>query len=141
MATSIEALIQEALFTRLSSLVLSPVLPIAWPNVKFTPPANQKYLRAVFVPNEASRFLIDSDGEHQHVGLLQVSVYWTKIAVGGDQPAREVAALVAAHFTADLKLNSGSVIVRITKRPDVRDLIIEDAAVQIPVMIDWEVYA
>lgn len=136
---AVESDIMQALFARVSSLVLTPAMPIAWPNVVFTPPANQRYLRVQFVPNIASRVLIDSDGEHQHLGLLQVSVYWTKGA--GESDVRARAAAVAAHFPCDLKLRSGGVTVRITKRADVRDLIVEDAAVQIPVMVSFEAYA
>lgn len=136
---AIETDIMAALFARVSSLVLAPAMPIAWPNVAYTPPANHRYLRVQFVPNVANRILIDSDGPHQHLGLLQISVYWTKGQ--GEADARAKAAAVAAHFPCDLKLVSGSTTVRITKRPDVRDLIVEDAAVQIPVMISWECWA
>ncbi len=130
----------ELLFARLGSFVANPVLPIAWPNVgTFTPPADHRYLRVQFVPNMANRITIDSDGPHQHVGLLQVSVYWTKGQ--GEADPRAVAAAVASHFPADLRLNSGSLSVRISKRPDVRDMIVEDAAVQLPVMIQFECYA
>ena len=128
-----------ALFARVSSLVLTPAMPIAWPNVTFTPPATQRYLRVQFVPNVANRVMIGSDDPHQHLGLLQVSVYWTKGQ--GEADVRAKAAAVAAHFPCDLKLNSGSTAVRITKHPDVRDLVVEDAAVQVPVMVSYEAYA
>lgn len=131
--------IMAALYARLASYVASPVLPVAWPNVAFTPPANQRYIRAAFVPNMAARALIDSDGPHQHFGLLQVSVMWTKGQ--GEAAPRQIAGAIADHFPCDLKLRSGGLTVRITKRPDVRDLIVEDAAIQIPVMIDWECWA
>ena len=136
---AIETDIMAALFTRVSSLVLNPVMPVAWPNLAYTPPANQRYLRVQFVPNVANRVMIGSDDPHQHLGLLQLSVYGKKN--NGEAAVRADAAAVAAHFPCDLKLYSGAVCVRITKRPDVRDLIVEDAAVQIPVMIDWEAYA
>jgi hypothetical protein len=138
MATT-ESSIMAALFARLSALTLSPVMPIAWPNVTYTPPASQKYLRAQFVPNTVERILLGSAGPHHHLGLFQISVYWTK-GVGETAP-REVAGTIADWFSCDLKLNSGGVVVRITKRPDVRDLMVEDAAVQIPVMIAFEAYA
>ena len=137
--STIESNIMAALFTRLQALVLNPAMPIAWPNVSYTPPATQKYLRVGYVPNVANRMTIGSDGPHQHLGLMQVSVYWPKSS--GEAGPREVAGQVAAWFPCDLKLYAGGTMVRITKRPDVRDMIIEDAAVQIPVMIDWEVYA
>jgi len=134
-----ESEIMELLFARLSSFVASPTLPIAWPNVSFAPPSNHRYLRVRFVPNVANRITIDSDGPHQLLGLLQVSVYWTKGV--GEKDARNVAAAVASHFPTDLRLNSGSLSVRISKRPDVRDMMVEDVAIQIPVMIAWECFA
>lgn len=135
---TIEPDIMAALFARVASFDIEPAR-IAWPNKAFTPPADQKYLRVMFVPNTAGRVTIDSDGQHQNMGLLQVSVYWTKNQ--GESAVRERAAAVAAHFPCDHKLDAGSCRVRITKRPDVRDLIVEDAAVQIPVMIQWECWA
>lgn len=136
---AVETDIMELLFSRLQSFSTSPAMPISWPNVEFTPPPDQHYLRAQFVPNLANRVLIDSDGPHQHLGLLQVSVYWTKGA--GEAGPRELAADLAAHFPCDLNLHGGGLSVRIQKRPDVRDMIVEDHAIQIPVMIPWECWA
>ena len=133
-----ESEVMAALFTRLASFVASPVLPVSYPNVTFTPPANQRYLRAQFVPNTTNRVLIDTDGPHQHLGFLQVSVYWAKGQ--GEAGPRAIASAIADHFPADLRLTSGGVSVRITARPSVRDLIIEDAAVQIPVLVAWEAW-
>ena len=134
-----ESDIMAALMARVASFVASPALPVAWPNVAFTPPADHRYLRVAFVPNVANRIFIGSDEPHQHLGLLQLSVYWTKGQ--GEAAPRAVAAALAAHFPCVLKLTSVGVTVHITKRGDVRDLIVEDAAVQIPVMIAWEVFA
>jgi hypothetical protein len=134
-----ESEIFAALMTKLAAFTASPVLPVSYPNVSFTPPANQRYIRAQFVPNTTNRVLIDTDGPHQHLGFLQVSVYWTKGQ--GEAGPRAVAAAIADHFPADLRLTSGGVSVRITARPSVRDLIIEDAAVQVPVLIPYECWA
>lgn len=136
---AIETDIFAALMSRVASFVASPALPVAWPNVVFTPPADHRYLRVAFVPNVANRALIDSDGPHQHLGLLQVSVYGKKGS--GEAGVRADAAAVVSHFPCDLKLYAGSVSVRITKRPDIRDMMVEDAAVQIPVMIEYEAWA
>lgn len=136
---AIESEIMAALFAQVESLALSPAMPIAWPNRPFTPPADHRYLRVQFVPNMANRITIDSDGPHQHLGLLQVSVYWTKGE--GERVPRAVAADIAAHFPCDLRLASGGLFVRITKRPDVSDMIVEDAAIQIPTIVSWEVFA
>ena len=124
-----------ALFGRIATLPLG--LPIAWPNVKFTPPATGRYLRVQFVPNVVNRRLIGSNDPHQYLGLLQVSVY-DRINVG-ETWGRRTAGRVADHFPADLRL--GAIGVRITERPTVADMITEDDRVQIPVMIEWECWA
>jgi len=139
MAETVEGSILQALFARVSSLVLSPALPVAWPNVTFVPPANQKFLRVQFVPNINNRVLIDSDGPHQRLGLLQISVQWPK-GLGEAQP-RELAGKVAEHFPTDLRLTADGLQVRVTKAADVADLIVEDARIQIPVMVAWECWA
>lgn len=135
MADPTEA-IMAALFTRMASLSLTPSLPISWPNVSFSMPPDRKALRVVFVPNTATRRALGSDGAHQYLGLLQVSVHWP--SGQGETAPRAIASDVADHFPPDLKLTSGGVTVRITKRPTVEDLMVGDDGVQIPVMIDWE---
>lgn len=139
MATSVEAKIMEALFARVAPLAAALGLTISWPNISFTPPATQKYLRVVFVPNVTNRVFIGSDDPHQRLGLLQVSVQWTKGA--GESLARDAAGAVAAQFPTDLVLTSGDLSIRITKRPHVADIIVEDVSVQVPVMIEWECWA
>lgn len=137
MADTAEAQIMEALFARVGSLAFVPALPIAWPNLNFTPPSSQKFLRVVFVPNIANRLFIGSADPHQHLGLLQISVHWPKNQ--GETDPRDIAGKVAAHFPADLRL--AALGIRITKKPDVADLIVEDARVQIPITIEWECWA
>jgi hypothetical protein len=136
MAVTAEAKIMEALFGRLAALVLTPVLPIAWPNLTLTPPTTGKFLRVQFIPNIANRVFIGSDEPHQLMGLFQVSVCWPLNA--GEGAPRDIAGTVAGQFPADLRLDVGGLSVRVTKRPDVDDLLIEDSRVQIPVTIEWE---
>lgn len=133
MAATVEGTIMELLFARVASLVLSPVMPVAWPNVNYSPPASQKFLRVVFVPNVVNRALIDSDGPHQRLGFLQVSVQWPLNS--GEAAARDIAGAVAAHFPTDLRLGT-NLQVRIMSAPNVVDLIVEVARIQIPVMIE-----
>lgn len=138
MAT-IEASIQTALFTRAASLVLSPVHPVAWPNVAFTPPNPKKYLRVTQMPNVTDRLVIGSDGPHQHQGILQVMV--CAPLNSGEATAREVAGLVANHFPADLRLTSGGLTVRITKRANIASALVTDTELQIPVSIPYRCFA
>ena len=137
MADPTEA-IMAALFTRLVGMSLTPALPISWPNLSFSMPADRKALRVVFVPNTATRRALGSSGAHQYLGLLQVSVHWP--SGQGEAAPRALASDVADHFPPDLELTSGDVTVRITKRPTVEDMFVDDDGVQTPVMIDWECF-
>lgn len=138
MANTTEGRLFEALMTRAAGLsVLS--LPIAWPNVNFTPPADQKYLRVQYEPNTTRRQWIASDGVHRYLGLMQVSVFWPKGA--GEAAPREISGQVAAHFPCDLIMVEDTIEVRVMERPNVADMLIEDAVVHIPIMIPFEAYA
>lgn len=138
MATTPEGCIFKALTDRAEGLS-SLGLPISWPNVDFTPPADQKYLRVQYVPNTTTRQWIASEGRHRYQGLFQVSVFWPKGP--GEHAPREVAGQVAAHFPCDLIMVEDTIEVRVTERPHVADMLIEDAAVHIPVTAPFEAYA
>lgn len=138
MAT-VEASIQSALFARVASLVLNPAHPVAWPNVAFTPPAGKRYLRVSHLPNVTDRLYIGSGDPHQHQGILQVMV--CAPLNSGEAGARETAGLVANHFPADMRLTSGAVTVRITKRPNIAAALITDTEIQIPVSISYRAFA
>ncbi len=61
MATSAEARIKALLFARLGTLTgAGAALPVAWPNVGFTPPNDGKFLRADFIPGLVGRICIGS---------------------------------------------------------------------------------
>ena len=133
---TIETSIWMALKARVSTLVLSPVLPVSWPNESFTPPA-AGYLRVTHVPNIANRLFIGSAAANQRLGLLQVSVF---AKLNQDATiATEIAGLVAAHFPADLKMTSGGVTVRVTKAPDVAQALRDDPHWHVPVTVRYEV--
>lgn len=119
-------------------LALSPVLPIAWPNLSFTKPTGG-YLRVTHVPNMNRRLFIGSTGPHQRLGLLQIDVFGKKnenIAVTG-----EVAGKVAAHFPADLKMRFGDMTVRVTAAPTVAQPMDDDTHVLVPVTVPYECFA
>lgn len=62
---------------RVEALVLSPVLPIAWPNLSFIK-LEKGYLRVTRVPNLNGRLFIGSTDPHQRLGLLQIDVFGKK---------------------------------------------------------------
>lgn len=140
MAAGVEDAMMEVLFARLATLVLAPAHPVAWPNLNFTKPSNNRYLEARFVPNASTRFGVD-EGPHDRFGFLQVNVR-DKLNTGARVTG--IASAVAAHFPSDLALfHDIGIKVRIMKAPDVGDMMIETSppGVMVPVLIPYECLA
>ena len=141
MATTTEGAIQEALLARVATLVLNPIHPVAWPNNTFVRPPNNRFLEVRFVPNGANRVLIDSDGPHQRIGLLQINV---RDELNKGPRVMDTAGLVAAHFATDMLLRHAiGLAVRITAAPDVSNMLVETTppGVLVAVMVPYEVWA
>lgn len=136
--TTVEASIQAALFARAASLVLSPVHPVAWPNVNFAPPASKKYLRVSHLPNSTDRLFVGNADPHRHQGILQIMV--CAPLNSGEAAAREIAGLVVSHFSAGLTLHSGGVQVKITKRANIASALVTNTELQIPVSIEYRAF-
>lgn len=135
---TLQSSIEAALFARAAGLVLSPVLPIAWPNVAFTKPATG-YLRVNHMPNTARRLFIAGSDPHQRVGLLQIDAFQALNA--GASAATEIAGLIAAWFPCDLALFRDGIGIRVTKAPDIAGAMADDTHWQVPVTIAYEAFA
>lgn len=126
-----ESAIMALLFARLAQHTAHP---ISWPNApSFTPPSDHRYLEAKFVPNSIDRIIT---GPFRQYGLFQVNAHWSKFR--GEAEPRGLAEAVAALFPCDDKLTGGGLSVRLTDAPEVRDMIVGDADVMIPIMVRWE---
>lgn len=132
--TGREAQITDALFARVKTLVVgSPALPIAWPEVAFSPPASGKYLRIDDFPNRPAWEGISSGRLDQ--GLLQIMVVWPKNQ--GLIAPRQIAAQVIAHFPKGLAMFSGSTRVRVSREAWASSDLKDDKSVLIPITIPW----
>ena len=136
---SIETQIWLALKGRVQSLVLTPALPIAWPNETYVPSPTQNYLRVTHVPNINRRLFIGSTEPHQRIGLLQVDVFAKKNQDAS--VAAEIAGQVAAWFPTDLRMTYSSAAVRVTKAPDVAQAIADDTHWLVPTSVEYECFA
>lgn len=135
---SIETSVWLALKARVQELVLSPVLPVAWPNESFSKPTGG-YLRVTWIPNINRRLFLAGSDPHQRLSLLQIDVFSKKnqnVAVG-----LEIAGQVAAHFPSGLQMTAHGVTVRATAAPEVAQPIDDDTHLMIPVTIRCEVFA
>lgn len=135
MATYAETSIAEALLARLATLTLSPAMPVAYPNVTFTPPA-AGYLRATHVPNTANQVTLGTSGKNRHLGIFQVDVFLP--INGGISTPMEKAGAVAAHFKRGTTLTRDGISIRIVRPPEIRPALQSAPYLQVPVIIRYQ---
>jgi hypothetical protein len=63
--------IEAALNTRLATL--SPSMPIAWPNIHYTPVENTAFIRPTLLP--ISTDLNTFSGSEKHIGIYQIDIF------------------------------------------------------------------
>lgn len=115
-----------------------PALPIAYPDVNFTPPVRPDgsagpYLRLDLFNNAPFWEGLSSGRIDQ--GLLQVTVVWPR-AEGRIKPA-EVAALVMEHWKKLTILSGSGTRVKINREPWVSSPILSEHQTETPVTIPW----
>ncbi|MBX3490905.1 phage tail terminator-like protein [Parvibaculum sp.] len=131
-ATSIEARITDALCTRLGTLVFTPAIPVAWPNLAFTPPSG-RYLRASLMRGRTEATAFKTDTQQ---GIFQISVF-SPVGAEGAIPADNVAGAIVAHFPRGLWLPpNGGVTVRV-RRSWAGSAIKDNDRWHVPVSVDW----
>lgn len=115
---TIEERIETALFKSVQALQLAEDLPLAWPNVDFSPASPlSAYLRVQHLPNTNSRLFSKGANPHQRQGILQLTVV-SPLRLG-PAPAKTIAATIADQYPADRALFESGVKVRIQSAPDV----------------------
>jgi len=137
MAT-IESTIPSLLFTHMAALVLSPVLPVSYPDNPFTPPAGA-YLEVRHLPNSNVNLFVGDDAPVQYRGILQITVVY--LSAKGIVAPSEVAGKIVDHFKKGTVLRSGIVAVRIYEKPSVAPSMQDTDRVRIPVTIKYNCFA
>jgi hypothetical protein len=138
--SSVETNIQNALLKRVQSLTTT--LPIAWPNLDFTPPADgSPYLAVRILPNRNERVFLGSNDPTYRQGILQINVVtqYNK----GPSASVETAGQIALHFPQDLVLRESGVNVQLTKAPDVGSAVANPNGTNwlVPISIYYEAFA
>lgn len=124
----------DALLARCASLAVgSPVLPIAYPEVAFTPPASGRYLEVRVFANRSAWQSIAGGGMGQ--GLLQVTVVWPKGQ--GVITAGQAADAVAAHFQNGLAMFAGGHAVKVIGEPEAMSPNSDGPSLRIPITVNW----
>lgn len=109
--------IAELLESRVAIIAESLGLPIAWPNIAFTPPDDAPYGRVYVLPAQT----VGQDLEGQlrtYQGILQLNIIAP--AGGGVTLARGLAKSVADAFPEGIPLVDGDLTVYINGPPQVR---------------------
>lgn len=133
MANGIEAKIYNALAYRLSQLVFSPSIPVAWPNVQFSVPVSNKWLQLHEFPAPTVALSVGHDGTNQYTGFIQISVFWP-LNTGLVQP-NEIASSIISHFKRGTRITLDGVTVETTQA--YRSRAIYEDRVMIPVTINY----
>ncbi|KQS55902.1 hypothetical protein ASG17_07580 [Brevundimonas sp. Leaf363] len=133
------AVVAKLLLARCESLsVGSPAMPVAMPDVSFTPPVDGKgkpkpYLRVSLFPNAPFWAALAVGRVDQ--GLLQVTVVWPKLK-GNIKPIA-AAGQVIAHFPKGLVLSEGATRVKISGDAWHGAPVPDDTETLIAVTIPW----
>ncbi len=149
MADAAEVAIESALLNRLAAFCLSPAIPLALPNIAFTPPvvgSNVFWLKADLMPADSFSPGISFEDDVQHYGLMQVSVFHGQ-GSGELAPAR-LAARIIELFKRGTTVTKDGFTVLVWKSP-FRGRMIDDRTsltgssswIMIPVSIPYLTFA
>jgi hypothetical protein len=132
-----DALIEEALLTRLAALTFSPALQVAWPNKQFPASGSVKpdtYLAASLLRAETRGIGISAWNEH--AGILQVDVLYK--AQDGEIKPLNIAGQVAEWFGRGTRLRNGGLTIYVDDPPAIATAMPNgDGYLKIPVSIRY----
>lgn len=127
--------VQTALDAWLGAWADDAGIPVAWPNIPFTPP-DGAYLRVNFLP--AKPYSVDLTGECVvYPGIYQVTV--VSLAGRGRSQAMKLAGLVAELFHDGVEMEGDGFTVYVSAPPAVMPPAARPTTWETPVSISWRV--
>lgn len=136
MATGIETRIYEGLNSWLAVLTLTPVVPIAWPNLPAAP--NGPYLRPWLLPEPTEALTLSADGPNDYKGTYQVSAFWP---VGtGTTRILEAASAIVLHFKRGTSITREGIRMWVDAPPSLGPMIQEPDIFQLPVSVPYRAF-
>ena len=129
---TIDENIERALENAVRDFVTIASLPVAWPNMTFTPDGGP-YLEARIFRNENTRLFVKGSAPHMRQGILQLTVR-TALNLGA-APAMALAGAIVEQFPADREMFSEHVPVTVERAPSILTPIREAAYWAVPVSI------
>jgi hypothetical protein len=142
MTDSVEVAIESVLLNRLVAFCLSPAIPLALPNIAFTPPAPSPttfWLKADWLPADSFSLSLANTGSVQHYGILQVSVFYGQGS--GELAPSRLATRIIELFPRNLALTKDGFVVQVWKHPFRARMMKDDPWVMIPVSVPYLTFA
>lgn len=141
MTEAVEVAIELALLDRAQAFATAQNLPIALPNIAFTPPnvsLASKYLRATILPADTATLPVGS-GSDQHYGIFQMDVFY---GVGGGELApKRIAAAIISYFIRGTRMVSNGFNVDVSATPRIGPQTMNGAWTMLPVRIPYQTFA
>jgi hypothetical protein len=135
---SVESDITSILFARMAALVLTPVHPIAWPNMRFAPPSNGRWIRVNQFPTYDTKVAIADNGPSVVGGFMQVDLIGP--INNGMAAQQETASAIASHFRLARRLYLNTTRLEITHARVSRSFI-DEGRWMVPITINYRVIA
>lgn len=136
---TVESDIENGLMTRVSEFAASYItglLPVAFPDVPFTPPDNNDpYLEVIHFRNTNGPDLWGTTKRLR--GILQVSVIDPKQE--GTQIGIEIGSAIANYFEKNTRWNYGATMIKITNTPTLLTPLVNPEKTEYPVSIPYRV--
>jgi len=132
----VETSIFSALGDRLQQLVLSPAVPISWPNLSFTP--RGAYLRPYPLPARTESMGVSYQSPNDYRGIYQVDVFWPV----NQNPisAYECASAIIAHFKKGTKMVRDGISVWVEGPPWQSPPLEEPSWFHVPVNVPYRAF-
>jgi hypothetical protein len=108
------------------------------PGKDFPRPSNTKHLIVDYLPARTERFGINSDSSDEHVGILQISVYWPEDQ--GIVAPLGLAGTVVNFFKKDTIMEHNGVTLKVSNTPWIAPPLPEPGWVQIPVNVPYQTF-
>lgn len=149
MPDAAEVAIEYALLSRAKDFADGEGVTIALPNMNADIPSltpTAKWLRANVMPAEPDTLGLSDDSINQHIGLMQVDVFYgaqsAQGAGGGFAAPARLASSVIAYFARGTEFSRDGFTVRIPRTPSRGQLLKDDDGWHmIPVRIPWRAFA
>lgn len=142
MTEAVEVAIELALLARAQAFATAKSLPIALPNIAFTPPVvsvTAKYLRATILPADTTALGVSYSATNRHYGLFQIDVFF---GVGGGEIApRRIAADIISYFIRGTDMISNGFKITVPQAPRLGPHTVDGVWTFLPVRIPYEIFA